>query len=166
MKRSKHYLLLLLFSVISISAQNKNFSIEDVVLNSNTSLAPTSLKQLKWIPGENSYSYIEDRGDYFTLVKGYASSGKKEELVSLDLLSSKLNNYDIESPSEFPKFSWLNRSKFYFWKENHLFLYNLKLNDLSVVNIIPDKSEDINFAHDTTFFAFTKENNLFVSLSK
>ncbi|MEN8193756.1 MAG: hypothetical protein ABFS12_13115, partial [Bacteroidota bacterium] len=94
MRYLKQIILLQLLLTITIIAQKKNFTMEDVVFNSKTTLAPTTLKNLQWIPNEYSYSYVEkiDNNDE-VLIKGHATSGMREEIISLNNLSENILNY-------------------------------------------------------------------------
>ena len=73
----KIILLLLLLIGSSVNAQDYRFTAEDIAINSYTTLNPATLEQLCWLPGEVSYSFVEDVGERKMLVKG-SRSGRKE----------------------------------------------------------------------------------------
>lgn len=159
----KILILLLLFSNF-VFAQKMELKIEDVVVNSYSKLAPTDLRQIKWLPKEAAYSFIENNQDEFQLVKGFASSGKKEILITLDKLNQLLKEKDIEGISYFPNINWIDDDIFSFWKENYLLHVNLKKKELEIVNKTIKEAEDITVAPNYIYTAFTKDYNLMISL--
>ena len=77
MKYSKQIILLIvLFSSIAF-AQKKNFTMEDVVFNSTTTLAPTTLEALQWIPNEYSYSFVDKFNDIDASIFDFLDYGNK-----------------------------------------------------------------------------------------
>ena len=160
----KHLIRIITFLFLSLSvfAQNKTFTMEDVVFNSYTSLAPSTLKQLKWLPNEYSYSYVEKDDNGIVLVKGFATSGKKAQLVSLETLADELESYNVENVKKFPTITWQNDFVFHFQADNKLFSYSVEDDDLELLATMPDGSENVIFSNDFNQIAFTNGNNLFI----
>ncbi|MCK5086806.1 MAG: DPP IV N-terminal domain-containing protein, partial [Melioribacteraceae bacterium] len=163
MNRLRIFFILILFSSSLIYSQQKEFTIEDVVLNSYTTLAPSTLKQLTWLPGEYSYSYVEEIDDSFILVKGSATSGRKIEIISLEKLSDEINNFQVTAPKKFPKVTWINDSSFRFNIENNIFVYDFQNVNLNLIAKLGDDAEDITIDPNEKQIAFTIRNNLYVS---
>ncbi|VAX19993.1 Dipeptidyl peptidase IV, partial [hydrothermal vent metagenome] len=158
-------LIFLIIIVSSITfAQNKKFTMEDVVFNSTKSLAPSTLKQLQWVPNEYSYSFVEKVDDSDMLVKGFATSGKREDLISLKKLSDKILNYSSEVPKSFPKITWLDEYNFQFNTKDKIYKYSWENDKLTVLASLPLNSENISLSPDGIHAAFTKNNNLYVSV--
>ncbi len=160
MKHFARLLTLVLFFNLILVAQNKNFTMEDVVVNSYSTLAPTTLKQLQWLPNEYSYSYIDKDENNEMLVKGFATSGKKAQLVSLETLADELEDYSIKVPKSFPKIAWMDDFTFSFHIEDKVFSYSVDDEDLNVLASLPENSENITFSNNNRI-AFTSENNLY-----
>lgn len=159
--------ILIYFSLtFSVLSQEKKFTMEDVVFNSYTSLAPTTLKQLKWLPNEYSYSFIEEDDDNIWLVKGFATSGKKAQLLTLNKLADALDNYNIKAPKKFPTITWIDDLNFYFKQENKLFTYSVENNDLELRATFPNEAKDVTLSMDKSQIAFTNENNLYMVLDE
>lgn len=162
------YLNKLIFLIILISsitfAQNKKFTLEDVVFNSTTTLAPSTLKQLQWVPNEYSYSYVEKAGDSDILVKGFATSGKREDLISLKKLSDKILSYSSKVPKSFPQITWFDEYNFHFNTKDKIYNYSWENDKLTVLASLPLNSENIFVSPDGIHAAFTKNNNLYVSV--
>jgi len=166
MKYSKKIIFLIaLFSSVTF-AQKKNFTMEDVVFNSTTSLAPSTLKALQWIPNEYSYSFVDKVNDVDILVKGYVTSGKREEIISFIELSEKILDHSNIIPKSFPKITWIDEFNFHFRTDDKVYKYSLEENDLSVITSLPIGSENIYVSSNGNTSAFTKNNNLFISVSE
>lgn len=157
--------LLLFFVAALLLAQQKNFTIEDVVFNSYSKLAPTDLRQAQWLPNEASYSFIEKDMDSFVLVKGFAASGKKGNIISLEKLNAMLQELDIEGMSFFPQIRWIDDNSFIFQKDNYFLRMNLNEEKLEIINKIIPEAEDITIAPNFQYVAFTKDNNLYLTLN-
>lgn len=165
MKYLFQLLTLILLSNLVLIAQNQKFSMEDVVYNSYKSLAPTTLKQLQWLPNEYSYSYVEQENNKEVLVKGFATSGKKAQVVSLETLVDQLMDYSVKAPKVFPKIKWIDDFSFRFQVDNKIFSYSVEDNDLKLLSTLPEDAENTTFSMDNQQIAFTNENNLFVALN-
>ncbi len=159
---NKLIILLLLISTVTF-AQNKKFTMEDVVFNSTKTLAPSTLKQLQWVPNEYSYSYVEKVDGNEVLVKGLATSGKREPIITLKNLSDKILSYSGKTPKSFPKITWIDEYNFYFNTEDKIYKYSYENDGLSVLASLPVKAENIFVSPDGIHAAFTKNNNLFLS---
>jgi len=166
MKRLIYFIIIaLLFNLVSV-AQDKNFTMEDVVINSYTSLAPSTLKQLQWLPNEYSYSFVEEDGIDKWLIKGFASSGKKTQLLSFNDFADELIDYDIKAPKEFPTITWIDDLTFDLLQENMLFSYSVESSSFEVRATFPPGSEDVTYSKDKSQVAFTYKNNLYIVLNE
>jgi len=156
-------IFVLLFIITSLcSAQSKTFSIEDVVLNSYTTLATSSPSGLNIIADTDMYSYIEDRNEEFVLVRSYVNSDKKEDVLFLNVLARVLERSNIEAPAKFPKIKWITPSLFSCWIKNNYIEYNVDDNVISKHISLPKNAENKEISPDRNYIAYTVENNLFV----
>jgi len=162
--KMKKLTLIVLLLTNFIYAQKNNLTIEDVVINSYSKLAPSDLRMIKWLPNEAAYTFIEKNLDEFTLVKGIASSGKKESLLSLEKLNQLLKANSLEGISYFPSIDWIDDNSFLFWKDNYLIKVSLADKNLEVINKTIPEAEDLSIAPNNIYTAFTKDYNLFISL--
>jgi len=157
-------IFIIIFISIYTIAQQKDFTIEDVVLNSYSKLAPSDLRAMQWMPTEAAYSFIEKDQDSFNLVKGFASSGKKENLISLEKLNSLMLKLELEGLSFFPQITWTDDNSFIFQNNNYLLKMSLKSEKLEIINKVIAGAEDITIASNSKYAAFTKDYNLYLSL--
>lgn len=159
------FFAILLFSFITLSAQEKDFTIKDVVFNSYGKLAPYKIDQLNWIPGTNDYYIIKDEGEKFYLMKSSAQSDKSEEIISLEDLNKYLSEAGGKTISRFPVVDWVDSESFQFWNGLNLYRYNYLSEEFELINSKEENSANLFIAPNNKFIAYTVENNLFASLS-
>ncbi|MFZ1291666.1 MAG: DPP IV N-terminal domain-containing protein [Melioribacteraceae bacterium] len=158
----KSNILILIFIFCSLFAQKKNLTIEDVVFNSYTKLAPKTLKQLEWIPNSNNVSYVD--GDS-VLVEFNTTNKSEINLIDLSQIKTIFNNSILGNQfSKFPNIKWIDQNTFTFWKNNYLVSVDVKNKSHKILNKISDYAKNIEIAPNNIFTAFTIENNLFASL--
>jgi len=155
--KSRYLLLILCLITVSLFAQEKEFTYEDVVINSYSSLRPTPLKNLKWVPESDNFSFITDNKLIMEDI-----SGTQTTLLSLELLNVKLAANGIETLTSFPSVNWLDGNTFYFWKQNKLVEYNYSAKTLFVKFKLPSDAKNIKLNGNCTCVAYTISNNLFV----
>jgi dipeptidyl-peptidase-4 len=160
MKKIKYALLFVAALFLSTVAQQQNFTMEDVVFNSYSILAPENLSQLQWLPKEYSYSYVDEDENSQWLVKGFASSGRRAQLVSLETLANKLEEY-VTPPKQFPRIKWINDFIFRFQIDNKIFIYDVDDKDLELIATLPEGAVNVTFSNNNKI-AFIKDNNLFL----
>ncbi|MBN1638181.1 MAG: DPP IV N-terminal domain-containing protein [Ignavibacteriales bacterium] len=153
----------LLFQSIT-QAQNKILTIEDVVFNSYSSLAPSNLRQLSWIPNSNDYVYLVTEGQSQQIVKFSAENDNSEVMLSLEGLNQKLKESGLNEVKSFPYFYWIDNKTLSFTQDNFLLNYDVKKKSLTKIINYPKKANNTTNAPNNKFIAYTVGNNLFVSL--
>lgn len=158
-------LIISAFTQITI-AQTKLLTMDDAIIKQKTTLAPAKLKQLMWVKGENSYSYVDTKDSIDFLILGKAESANKplKTLVSMVEINDGLGNLRFKSLKTFPQIQWKTSDIFTFEAEKNLFAYDLKSKLLTkeATRDFGDNSENIDVANKTNYVAFTVKNNLFV----
>lgn len=155
--------VLLLINVISF-AQEKYFSIEDVVFNSYSSLAPNTLKQLNWIPKTDYISYVKTDEVNEKIVKADISGKFEQSIITLKQLNNiiKLNSLG-DTLKRIPLINWKASDSFWFWKDTIRVEYTLYSNELKILNRIYSNASDKFVSSNNEYVAFAKDNNLFLS---
>lgn len=158
-------LIISAFTQITI-AQTKLLTMDDAIIKQKTTLAPAKLKQLIWVKGENSYSYVDTKDSIDFLILGKAESANKplKTLVSMVEINDGLGNLRFKSLKTFPQIQWKTEDIFTFEAEKNLFAYDLrsKLLTKESTRDFGDNAENIDVANKTNYVAFTLKNNLFV----
>ncbi|MCC6252604.1 MAG: DPP IV N-terminal domain-containing protein [Bacteroidia bacterium] len=157
----KKYLLLILLFTHNIYAQDKLFTMTDAVLNARTSLAPQTLKQLKWIKNSAEYSYV---GTDNNLYKATAFTGKAQILVSLNDLNKALKNKNEDTLSSFPGMEWEDMNSFIFKanKKRWMWITSVKTLELRELDNFPNDAENIEKDKKKGFIAYTQNDNLHI----
>ncbi len=152
-------LFIILFSISN--AQKKNLTMEDVVLNSNISLSPANLSQLKWIPETNYYSYIDKKSSNQTLVCGDVASNKLTEIISLDNLNKLFANYSKEKLQRFPVFNWIDDKNFTFENDSSVYKFDIEKKIVNKMFALNSSAENIEYSDKYQNVAYTIDNNLY-----
>ena len=156
MKTHKILIIFLLLSLV-LQAQKKNFTIEDVVQNSYSSLTPEKLSQLLWIPNTDFICYAEEN----QFVKVDAKTGEKSKLFSLDefnLIFEQEGNI-----KKLPEIKWIDEKTYSFWKDTTHITTNLNSKKIGNLIAVPSKSENRTISEQNDRVAYTIENNLYVT---
>ncbi len=162
MRRNFIFTLMLVFS-ITIQAQQKLFTVEDVVSGGRS--FQQGMNQLSWIPETNNFSWTQGNGDKGLLL----SSDVKKSIVDTILKFSDLNSA-LKAKSSNPvmmlNMRWINSDQFTFWSGNTFFTYSTKFKNLIKNNSVPADADNKSVASNNKFIAYTVKNNLFVSLDE
>lgn len=163
----KNTLLIVLIALTQCSfAQTKLLSMEDAIIKQKTTLAPEKLKQLQWVKGTNTFSFIETNDSTDVLQIGNAESAKSyvKPVLMLKELNAALGKTNLEYLKEFPLIQWGNSNQFTFETEKKLLAYDLKTKKI-IVESTRDfgvDAENTDVADKTNYVAFTIKNNLYV----
>lgn len=152
MKKQLTFLLLLTI-FFSVSAQTKQLTLEDAILNRYWTLAPDRLEQLQWMKEENAFSYIDDN----QLIKEIIA-GEKDTLCNLKTLNALLQR----KSTRFPRFSWIKGDKFLFLEKDKSYIINKNATRIIATFSFPDDAENHDFCDENNIYAYTKSNNLYI----
>ncbi len=155
--------LIILISTLTV-AQKKNFTTEDVILNSYTTLIPEKVNQFRWIPGTDDYSFIKQADTVTNLVIASVHGSQVKSAISLDRLNNALEAAGTTPVSRFPIYAWIDGNVFRFMKNGKLVYYFADKDSVSIVNKTGANSANITFAPNNRYIAYTVDNNLYVSL--
>lgn len=165
MKKLILYSLFILLYV-NASAQEKLFTMQDVVTNSYYSLAPKKLEQLKWLPDGKSYSFVKTINDKHMLVTGNIDEDSFKNQISLSELNTSLSSHKIKELKRFPKVTWLTNNKIMFWNDELSLSYSLQNKKLEVIAALKSGAKSKKIAPNNKLVAFTVKNNLYLNSDK
>jgi len=155
MKIQRYLLFLLTGCIFTVSAQKKELTLKEAVLNQRNTLAPERINGLQWIPGTNSYVFIKDNKLTAVSVKG----NKTTDLLSLQMLNK--DSGPDNGLRRFPYISWIDQDHFYFRNSNNYVRYDLQKKESKTYTF--DKKAANNDLEKSTFnLAYTIDNNLFI----
>lgn len=160
-KKALTLLAVFLFSV-TVTAQTKLLTIQDAVLKGRTALAPKRLQNIGFVKNADKFSYIDNN-----IVKaGDNASCSMKDVTSLTSLNSLLKSSGKDTLKMLGSIEWKNENEFYFSNGKSEFVYNSASKTIAASSRNTDnKSLDSYDAFNDSVFAFTKENNLFISVN-
>jgi len=153
------FLVLFLLSLAFTSySQLKQLEISDL---QNTKLSPKSLSNLQWIAKSDQYSYIANN----SLLRCDASKDRRDTLVRLADLNLALEKQSRDKLKRFPGIRWFDDKSFTFTDKNHLYSFDVVQKKLTEMNTWPEAAENTDIDYNLFFVAYTRENNLYVSVN-
>jgi len=159
-KLLKYSVLVFLVACLGYSSfsQDKLLTYKDVVWM-NPEIYPASISQLKWIGDKNKFSYVDNN----KLISGWASSSKRDTILSVDQINAALTKIKNDSIKRFPRISWLDNNSFRFYQKNKLLIFDMLLNSVKIVNETDEKASGKDLEKTNYGIAYTIDNNLFVA---
>ncbi len=159
----------LLFSVFALLiqtsiAQKKLLTMEEAVVKQRTTLAPAKLKQLMWVKGTNTYSYVSPTETQEALVTSNISSSELQPVVYLAGLNEALTAAGQSTVKSFPAMQWKNEKQFIFESDKKILNYDTGSKKITVESNrdLGEGAENVDVAAKTNHVAFTVKNNLFI----
>ncbi|MDQ3111242.1 MAG: S9 family peptidase [Bacteroidota bacterium] len=168
--KSKLFFLFLL-AAVSLSAQEKMLTLDNVVFAGRDGIVAQRLPQLNWIANTNEYYYIDRSESLEILMRGKpAEKGSEKKVIDLNELNDLVRHLNIAGVTDFkgfPFIKWETINSFSFETEKNTFRYNTDSKKLSAETnfVYPQGAE--NFDKSSALnTAFTVDNNLYVKLDK
>ena len=156
-KSTSTLLALLLIAVYPIFAQQKQLAIDDLM---NRKLFPATLSNLQW-RSNNLFTWNSNN----RIVQSTVKTGATDTIFSLDDLNLVIEKSQFKKLKSFPVFKWEDENTFRYTTDSKIFRFNILTKDLQIVNTYESTGENSDFEPVTGKIAFTKENNLYVSIN-
>lgn len=156
--------LFVLFLISFSPAQNKLFTLEQAILGSRNDFRVENFNQLQWIGESSEFCFMDTLDGQYGLIKGAIDSDQNTMLLPLDTMNIILSELNTDKLSRFPGIHWINNNSFYFYSNKKLIVYDIQKNRGEVVNQVGGEAFHIDVEPTTFRIAFTRENDLFVSL--
>lgn len=153
MKIYRFLLFLLLPGMVTVTAQKKELTLKEAVLNQRNTLAPERINGLQWIPGTDTYVFIQNN----QLKTGSVKGDKSTTLLTLKDLNSGMEN----ELKRFPVITWIDQEQFYFRTGNAYIRYDLSKKELKSF-VFNEKATNNDLEKSTFNLAYTLDNNLFI----
>lgn len=154
----KYYFTSLFFFLcfLNIQAQQKELTLKDAVLEQNGKFNPEHIEGFQWIPGTDSYVYLEDN----TFKKASIKDKKAEVKLTLDEVNK---NFGTELKG-FSDVNWKDGDAFYFSGDNSYYLYDYESKKGELISKVTDSSENRSLQLHTGNVAYTLKNNLYIQM--
>ena len=152
----------------SWAAQAQNtFTIQEAVLGQGRQFKPESYDFVQAIPGSDDFSFVKKNGNNYDELKHIsASTGEQKTILSLEELNKKLKAASQSEAKMFPyQYEWENSNTIRFSTGSKLIAVDLSGSAARVVADFQEEPEYSSYSAQSGVAAFTKENNLFVTLN-
>ncbi|WP_081910579.1 S9 family peptidase [Hymenobacter sp. APR13] len=157
-------LLLVAAQLPALQAQQKRLTMADAFLN--RSLQPENLRQLSWIPGsKDEYSYVRTTNGQDELVRG--SNGTATAVFSLAELGQTLQAAGAPTvkASAFPTVTWMSPQQALLMRAGKVYRVDVASKQATALFGYDQAAENVEMDPTHTRVAFTKDQNLYVSLA-
>jgi dipeptidyl-peptidase-4 len=136
-------------------AQQKQYTITEATLGIYTSLAPADIKQLNWIPGEESLSSVV-KGE--TLIKQHVPDLTTDTILRLSELNEQ---YVFKS---MPVADWVDNKTFLLTKGSQYFMVSKGERGWGtrLWRELPEGADNQEISKESRQIAYTKDNNLYL----
>ncbi len=148
----------MMVNMISV-AQDKVLTAEDAIYM-NRELYPASVSQLQWIGESNNYAYASGNAIY----KVGAKSGTETLLFDIDMINKAMSDNKYDSIRRLPRVSFPDDISCNFTSQHNYYNYNFVTGEIHWLNSLDEDAENVDFEKDTRFIAYTKDNNIFISI--
>ncbi|RZJ69296.1 DPP IV N-terminal domain-containing protein [Flavobacterium sp.] len=145
-----------LFVAISASAQTKQITLEQSVLQQYGQFRADGMRGFQWIPKTNNYVFFADGAR--KLMTASATNQSATELVTL----SDLNKAVAAEFKSFAGISFKDSDTFVLTSANKYYEYNVKTKAGKLIGEIPAEADNATWNEAKNGIAFTQENNLFI----
>lgn len=145
-----------LFAALSASAQTKQLTLDESVLQQFRQFRADGLPGFQWIPNTSNYVYFADSGR--KLMTASAANATAAELVTLADLN-KATGSDFKS---FTGIAFRDANSFVLASGNKYYEYNTEAKAGKLISEIPAEAENATWDAYKANIAFTEKNNLYI----
>lgn len=146
--------------IYGAQAQNKQLTLEDACWL-NAEVYPQSMSNLQWKGNSNTFTYTKDNA----IVAQSTKSATETTLLTLNELNTLVTKTGIDSLKHIPAIRWTNNHTFYFVAKNNIVSVDTKTQTATKQNSYPQTAENISLDKAQYHVAYTRENNLFMSIN-
>jgi dipeptidyl-peptidase-4 len=151
-------ILFLLISFGIANAQQKELTVADVAYDLYVKSYYANPSDFQFRSGSNDVTFSEKENIY-----KIDATGKRSEIVKFSDLSTAIEKAGIEKISNLSSFSWYDNNQILIDHNSNFILYDVIKKQVTRKTKYDEKADDIEFDNDKNQFAYTIENNLFVS---
>lgn len=157
-KSTSIFLSLLLLIIFDAGAQTRKMDWADL---GNPALMARSLRNLQWMGSTDFFTY---NGDSKTVLKGNIKSVLPDTLLKIQQLSAAVKALSLPDMKTLPSYTWADNDRMVFTYNDKIIRYAVSKGTAEELNSIPAKAANIDVDETQYRVAFTRDNNLFVSI--
>jgi dipeptidyl-peptidase 4 len=151
-------ILLVFFLIVSGVSAQKTLSLKDATLGASSYLKPEMPEQINW---RDTQHFVMVRDS--TLFQIEIQTKGQTKIISLSELNAVLKTGGLKTVKSFPKFSFIDPSKIWFYTANQLVILNLDNKQITQNIEYPEDADNLDFCATNLTLAYTIKNNLFIS---
>ncbi|HEY0046904.1 MAG TPA: DPP IV N-terminal domain-containing protein [Flavobacterium sp.] len=154
----KHFLAVCTFFVaLNTSAQTKQLTLEDAVMQQNRLFRADMMTGFQWVPNSNSYVYFADAGK--TLMMASAKATKANDILTIAELNKNLGtNFRSFFGTEFK-----DAKTFTITDGLVFYQYDITSKTGKEIARVNEAAENVTPAESNSVIAYTKANNLYIN---
>jgi dipeptidyl-peptidase 4 len=154
----------------TIWAQQQQFTMKEAVLGLSTTLAPFTLKQLKWMGNDTKQlAHIVEKDGVESVIKTSIPDCSTEILFSLPKLNEAIAKFGIEPLKKIPTLNWQSDNYFYSILANNIGI-GCKIKNGSIkadtIFVLPAEAENIIVHPSSMNVAYVQNHNLYIKTAK
>jgi dipeptidyl-peptidase-4 len=159
MKQLKFGLLAIVLVSIFLQSygQDKKLALDDLM---NRRFYPQSLANLQW-RSNDSFTWVAKN----CLVQQTLENEVSDTILKLENLNKALSAIELEKQKSFPSVTWIDALQFRFMRSGKVIIYHMGDARAKVLNTFDPEAENADMEPITGQVAFTKGNNLMVSVN-
>jgi dipeptidyl-peptidase-4 len=158
----KWFFIGLMSITLPVFSQKKELTIEQSVLEQNRLFGADKLRMFQWIPGSDSYTYMERAEKTWVLKTASVSNRNAVDLINLNDLNTALNS----KLYSFYGLEWKDKNTFYINDGVNFYRYDVKAKKGQKIYSIDENAADVNFNKVDESVVYTLENNLIYKNTK
>lgn len=168
MKKTLNTPTLLFISILFFTSgyAQDALTIEESISGAYTTFSPERIKDLKWIPGSQTFSFKEGDGRDETIMRGYVDSRPPEKITDLAKIRQSFEGGGFVSPEEIPPFDWISSKSMMFSFKGQYFELDLESEILGKRISASRAIVNRDLSPDHALMAGTYLNNLYISNSQ
>ncbi|MBN8683506.1 MAG: DPP IV N-terminal domain-containing protein [Chitinophagales bacterium] len=143
----RQILLFCLFGLPAFVFAQPNISMSDAILKGRTSLAPSSLRQLQWIPGSTQFSHVSNG----KVVRVNAATDQTDTMDLQSKLNEGMPGLGLKPLEALPAFTWLSADKLWFQTGKEIITWSAT-GGMKLENQFPADAEHLDI-HAATYHA-------------
>ncbi len=131
----------------------------DAILKGRSTLAPSNLRALQWIPGTSQFTHVAGS----RIVRVNAADLKTDTLEVLPGINDALTKDGRKNLEALPTFTWIDANRFWFSTDQDVFAWNLN-GGLTRENGHPAEADNTDYHDKTRNAAYTLGDELRISI--
>ena len=153
---------LVMFWLLTLSAQQRILTLSEVIEKGRTALAPLRPTQVQWIADTPFFSYVVGYPGTEILVVGDARGKEPDRKITLAEMNRWLSATGIDTLGKFPKIGWRDEAHCWFWRGDSLLTVDLKKAQIRLHSYLQKKGENKDVAGRSLRTAFTRQGGLYL----